>query len=150
MTAWQGTLDSLSNKGPYAFKLDAPARLSLAADRIEIGNARITAALGRAELVRLLVDQGRITTQGSFTGISAAAVAQFAGTPLPFPSTLLIGGQWSLTATPRLNGTFAVRRESGDWFGSDSPTLAQKDVALGITAMELAGTFTDDALRATA
>lgn len=148
--AWQGTLDTLVNKGPYAFKLEAPAKVSLASDRIEIGDARVTAALGRAELVRLVVDHGRISTQGSFTGISAAAVAQFAGTPLPFPSTLLLGGDWSLSATPRLNGTFAVRRESGDWFGSDSPTLAQKDVALGISALELTGTFTDDALRAAA
>ncbi len=150
VTGWQGTLDSLANKGVYAFRLEAPAKLALAHDHIEIGSARVAAALGRAELVQLLVEDGRITTQGSFTGLSAAAIAQFAGTPLPFPSTLLIGGEWSLAAAPRLNGTFAVRRESGDWFGSDSPTLAQSDVALGITTMELAARFTDDALKAEA
>ena len=148
--AWQGTLEALSNRGAYAFRLEAPARLALAADRIEVGSARITATLGRADLTRLVVEDGRITTQGSFTGISAAAIAQLAGRPLPFRSTLLLGGEWSLAATPRLDGTFAVRRESGDWFGSDSPALAQKDVALGITTLELTGRFTDDALRAEA
>lgn len=148
--AWQGTLDSLANRGTYAFKLEAPARLVLAGDRVEVGSASITAALGRADLVRLVLEDGRITTQGSFTGLSAAAIAQFAGRPLPFPSTLLIGGEWSLAATPRLNGTLAVRRESGDFFGSDNPTLSPKDVGLGISTFELSGRFTDDALRAEA
>jgi translocation and assembly module TamB len=149
-TAWSGTVDTLANRGTYAVSLEAPAAVVVARDHVEVGLTRIAVAEGRVDLVSLVVDEGRITSQGSFTGVPVASAAKLGGTPLPFASTLVIGGDWSLAATPKLNGTVNLRRERGDWFATESTTLDPSDLSLGITVLELAARFNEDALAATA
>ncbi|MCC7325889.1 MAG: translocation/assembly module TamB domain-containing protein [Burkholderiales bacterium] len=147
---WKGSVESLANRGAYAFRLESPATLAYGADRFEIGAARMSVADGRAELRNLVVDDGRVSTQGSFTGIPVASIARLAGTPLPFASTLELGGEWSLAATPRLNGTVEIRRERGDLYTSDSATLQPSDLALGISELQLSARFAEDAMTASA
>jgi len=148
-TAWVGAVDTLANRGAFPFKLDAPAPLEIARDRIRVGATRIAVAEGRADLAYLALYEGRIATQGSFTGIPFTALARMSGTKLPFPSTLALGGDWSLAAAPRLNGTVSVRRERGDWFATESATLGPADLALGISEFALSAAFAEDALTAT-
>jgi translocation and assembly module TamB len=74
------------------------------------------------------------------------AIAKLGAAKLPFSATLVLGGDWALAATPRLNGTVNVRRESGDLFASDSLTLDARGLALGITTLELSAAFANDAL----
>ncbi|MFO1322991.1 MAG: translocation/assembly module TamB domain-containing protein [Burkholderiales bacterium] len=147
---WQGTIDTFANRGVYAFKLEAPATLSVSRSRVQLDGARLTVADGSAQIAKLDIDEGRVTTQGSFTGIPAAALARLAGRPLPFPSTLELGGAWSLAATPRLNGTVEIKRERGDWFATESANLDPADLALGISVLQLSAKFVDDALTASA
>ncbi len=146
--AWIGTLDSLANRGTYALKLEAPAPLDIARDHVHVGPTRIAVAEGRADLVHLEIDEGRIRTQGSFTGIPVTTVARLAGTRLPFPSTMVLGGSWAIAAAPRLNGTLDVHRERGDWFATESATLDPADLALGVTELSVSARFVDDALTA--
>ena len=148
--AWTGTLDSLANRGTYALRLETPAALEIARNRVHIGTTRLAVADGRAELANFTIDEGRIDTRGSFTGIPVAALARLSGTTLPFPSTLAVGGDWSLAATPRLSGALNVRRESGDWFATESSTLDRSDLALGISELELSARAVDDAFTASA
>lgn len=148
--AWIGVLDSLVNRGAYAVRLETPAALEIARDRIHVGATRIAVAEGRAELASFAIDEGRIATRGSFTGIPVAALARLSGTTLPFPSTLAVGGDWSLAATPGLSGAVNVRRESGDWFATESATLDPADLALGISVLELSARVVDDAFTASA
>ena len=147
---WSGTLETFANKGTYAVTLNAPAPLGAAPHRTELGSASITVVDGRVDIARVLVEDGRISTQGRFTSVPVAAVARLMGRPLPFHSTLVLGGEWAIAATPRLNGSFTLHRERGDWFAAGSTTLGAADFALGITALELSARFTDDALAATA
>ena len=148
--AWQASVETFSNRGAYAFKLDAPATLAVARGRLQVGAARFIVADGRAEIAKLDIDEGRVSTQGSFTGIPVTALARIAGRPLPFPSTLELGGQWSLAATPRLNGTLEIRRERGDWFATESANLDPADLALGISELQVSARFVEDALSASA
>ncbi len=148
--AWSGTLDTFRNRGTYAVALTAPAALEIAPNRFHARNAHIAIADGHADLVELTVDDGRLATRGTFTGIPAAALARLAGTKLPFASTLTLGGEWALAASPRLNGSLAVRRERGDWFATESETLDPTELALGITQLDLSARVVEDALRATA
>ena len=148
--AWSGMLDSLVNRGTYAVRLETPAALEIARDRIHIGATRLAVAEGRAELASFAFDNGRIATRGSFTGIPVAALARLSGTTLPFPSTLVVGGDWSLAATPRLSGAVNLRRESGDWFATESATLDPADLALGISVLELSARVVDDAFTGSA
>ena len=127
-----------------------PRALEIARDRVHVGATRLAVADGRADLANLAIDDGRIATHGSFTGIPVTALARLSGTTLPFPSTLVLGGDWSLAATPRLSGTLNVRRESGDWFATESATLDPSDLALGISELELSVRAVDDAFTASA
>ncbi len=149
-SAWAGTLDTLTNRGNYALELVAPATVEVAPDRVRVGSMRLKVAEGRAELAEFIVDDGRVTTHGSFTAIPAAALARLAGNPLPFASTLELGGEWSLDASPRLNGTIGIRRERGDGYAGESTTIDPSELALGISALEITARFVDDAISATA
>lgn len=148
--AWSGSVTRLTNVGSVPLTLEAPASLAVSRSRIALGAARIAIAQGYADIDRFTVDAGLVDTRGSFTGIPVTALARLAGTTLPLPSTLVIGGGWALTAAPRLNGTFNVKRESGDLFAAASSTLDVSESVLGITSMEVAGRFVGDALDATA
>jgi translocation and assembly module TamB len=147
-SAWNGTVQTFANRGAYVFALRAPARVSIARDRYMVSDLHAAVADGQIDVASLLIEEGRITTQGSFTGVPVNSVAKLAGSPLPFASTLTIGGDWSITATPRLSGTFNVRREGGDWYGGESTTLGPAALALGITELAVSGRFADDALAA--
>ncbi len=148
--AWSGTVSRLTNTGSVPLALTAPATLSVSRERVAIGTARITIAEGRADIERFVIDTGRIDTRGAFTGVPVTALARLAGTTFPLVSTLVIGGDWALTAAPKLNGTLNVKRESGDWYASESTTLDAAELALGITAFDVAAKFTEDALEASA
>jgi translocation and assembly module TamB len=177
-TAWSGRVESLANRGAYPFMLTSPATLSIARDRVDVGDAHLSIAQGRVDVVRLTVEEGRVSTQGSLTGVPVDVAAKLAGRPLPFASTMAVGGTWSITATPRLNGTFTLQRERGDWFADTAPTLADEsrslppegaqfaprggpsaltsttldpaDLALGISVLQVTGRFDNDALTASA
>jgi len=148
--AWSGKVTRLTNTGSVPLALEAPATLVVARARVELGTARIAIAEGHADIERLVVDAGRVDTRGSFTAVPVTAVARLTGTKLPFASTVILGGDWNVTAAPKLNGTFNVKRESGDWFAAESASLDVSELALGITTLDLSGRFVDDALDASA
>jgi len=147
-SAWNGTVQTFANRGAYPLALRAPARVSIARDRYMVSDLHVDVADGHVDVASFLLDEGRITTQGTFTGVPVNSVAKLAGSPLPFASTVTIGGDWSIAATPRLSGTFSVRREAGDWYGGESTTLGPAALALGITELAVSGRFADDALTA--
>ncbi len=148
--AWQGTVEALDNRGSIPFRLEAPAVLEVAPGRVRVGATRVAVVDGHADMASLALDDGRIATRGTFTGIPFNALVRLAGRAPPFTSTLVVGGDWSLAATPRLNGEVNVRRERGDWYGTDSAAADAASLALGISELAVGARFADDALAATA
>ena len=124
--SWSGSLDALDNRGAFAMKLEAPAQIEWTHDQLHVGSARLQVAEGRADLEDLRWDAGKLSTRGAFEGIPLTALLRIAGLRPPLASTLVIAGDWSVAATPQLNGTVHVRRERGDLFGtegtSETPT----------------------------
>ena len=147
---WSGTLDTLEGRGPLALRLAAPATVAYARGRVHVGETRLAVADGTMQIAEFAWDDGRIATHGSFTAVPLATAARIAGVPLPMASTLTLGGAWSLAATPRLNGTATIRREGGDLQLRSEAIVNPASVAIGITSLELAARFTDDAVDATA
>jgi translocation and assembly module TamB len=147
--SWAGSLEQLDNRGTYALRLEAPAAIEWAHDRLHVGAARLQVAEGRADLTDLRWDSGRIATSGSFGGIPLSALTRILGVSSPLASTLVIAGDWSVAATPQLNGTVRVRREDGDLFGTETSTNA-RGLALGISALEAEARFVDGGVAATA
>ncbi len=147
--AWAGSLDALDSRGAYAVQLDAPAAIEWARDRVHVGTARLHVAEGVASLEEFRWDNGKITTRGAFGGIPLNALMQAAGVKSPLASTMVINGDWSLAASPHLNGTLHVRRERGDLFGTESASPDARDLALGITTLDVDARFVDDSVKAT-
>ena len=148
--AWSGTLTSFANTGTVPVKLRAPATFTLRESYFRLTDAHVDAAGGTADVGEFVWNDGHVTTSGAFTGIAVANAAKLAGIELPIESTLVAGGEWSIAAAPRLNGTFAIRRERGDLvadIGTDGTTQLR---GLGITALTITGRLDNDALDATA
>jgi translocation and assembly module TamB len=120
--------------------------VELARTRVRIVDAHVDVADGRADVDELAVAEGHVDTHGSFTGVPLTSVLAIAGRPTPLASTLVLGGEWSIAATPRLHGTFAVRRERGDLYATDAGPSAA--LAFGLTELEVSGNLSDDALHA--
>ena len=148
--SWSGSLDALDNRGALAMKLEAPAAIEWTHDQLHVGSTRLQVAEGRADLVDLRWDAGKLTTRGAFEGIPLTALMRVAGLRPPLASTLVIAGDWSVAATPQLNGTVRVRRERGDLFGSEGTSETLNSLALGITTLEAQARFQDDSVAATA
>ncbi len=147
--SWNGALDTLENRGPWALRLAAPATVQLARTQVRVGATKLAVADGDVRLAEFVWDDGRITTSGNFHAVPLATVARLAGAPLPFGSTVTLGGEWSLAAAPRLTGNLTVRREAGDVFFARG-AAPETRIAAGITALTAVARFTDGAIDATA
>ena len=104
-------------------QLDAPATIEWARDRVHVG----TRAIARRRRPRRPRTSFAGTKEASRRAARSAAsrstrCCKLAGVTSPLASTMVIGGDWSLAASPHLNGTLHVRRERGDWFGTESAT----------------------------
>ncbi len=148
--SWSGALDSFDSRASWPARLAAPSTLALSRKHVAVGDMRLAVADGNVHLNEFTWDDGKIATHGTFDAVPLDSAAHLAGRTLPFRSTLTLGGAWSLDAAPRLNGTVAVRRETGDlWLQRNEVTNASGP-ALGITTLEASAHFVDDALDATA
>jgi translocation and assembly module TamB len=147
---WNATVVSFENRGNVPVRIAPGALVVARASFAQITNAHLDVAEGTADVGEFTWNQGRITTRGSFTGVPLATAARLAGQKLPLDATLVLGGDWSIAANPRLNGTFTVKRERGDLI-ADVPTAnGTRREGVGIETLLLAGTFLNDTLDARA
>ena len=147
---WAGTIDSLSGRGPWTLRLASPTTLSFARRKARLGETHLAVAEGTVDIVDFAWDEGKITSRGRFAALTVASIARLTGRPLPVPTTLTLGGEWSLAATPRLTGTVSVHREQGDLWLARESDAAGAGLAAGITELEASAQVRDDALQATA
>ncbi len=138
---WTGAVDALENRGPWAVRLAAPAALEIARDHVHVGAARLDVADGNVDLAALAWDDGHLSTRGTFAGVPVATLARLGAVKLPFTSTLTLAGDWSLAATPRLNGSVTVRRERGDFFLDPETVVDPGDRAFGVDSDRCVGAF---------
>ena len=145
-SSWSGRVETLDTRGRLALHLRSPATVEIARGRLRVADAHIDVADGRADIDELRLVGARLDTRGSFTGVPLDSLLALAGQRPPLASTLVLGGEWSIAATPRLHGTFVLRREQGDLYASDASTNA--GLGFGLTVLEVSGTLRDDALDA--
>ncbi len=146
---WSGSVDVAENKGAYALALVSPAHLEIGGRRVRLSDAHLRIAEGSADIGEFVWDEGRITSSGSFAAVPLATLARLAGRALPLRSTLTLKGDWSVAATPRLDGTLHVARDGGDVYATDADTVDPAR-ALGIAALDLSARFAADSVDARA
>jgi translocation and assembly module TamB len=140
---WAGTLSSLQNSGIYPVQLLMPMPIAYAHGRGSAGPARANVAGGGATLTALAWRDGGLDTSGEITNLPLAPLLALAGTPAPGTS-LRVGGAWSVTTSPLLNGQLTLRRESGD-IGTPGETA----IALGLERLDIEARLVNGVLDAT-
>lgn len=144
---WSGRILSLRNRGTYPLELLAPVELALAPQRFQLG--RLEARLGDGRLLvqeaswRSEATRSTLTSSGEFARLPASWLIVPAGLGDRIKSSLLLSGQWSLSASPRLNGSVSVRRDAGDL-----ALLTEPAVPLDLARLALDARFVDDRLTA--
>jgi translocation and assembly module TamB len=144
-SGWSGELYALRNSGRYALQLAAPAPLSVAPGRVELG--RLQARLGEGSLVvnELAWSRSQLASSGAFNGLPAQWLILAGGLAERVRATALLDGHWNLRAAPQLSGTLALRRATGDL-----TVLEGGDIALGLEKAVLDARFDDGLASVTA
>jgi translocation and assembly module TamB len=164
--SWTGAIDTLQNRGRFAFTLQAPAPLRLAApagtgvagllhpEQIALGAANIKLPDGAIRIESLEKTGSAWRSKGSAGGVPVNYLAQLSDAWRDnVKSDMTIGAAWSLNlqaaskgAPPAIDGMLDVYREQGDitMTGADLPlplglrTLdARADVSAGALHMQL-------------
>jgi len=147
---WRGNVAAFRSSGGAEVRLEAPAKLEIARDRVALASAHLRFADGDFRIDDLLVEQGRITSHGAFTGVPAETVARLAGVALPFTTDVAFGGAWSIAGSPRLAGAVSIRRERGDVRYEAGPGASREEAAIGLSRLDLDVRFANDAIDGTA
>ena len=136
---WSGTVEALENRGEYPVALEAPVTLEVAPRRLRAGKLAMRVAGGRLDANEIRYDEGRIASQGQFSGLRARVLLALAGLSPEAGGTMQLAGSWALASEPRWNGTVSIRRQSGDL------SLAPKEaMPLGLETLTLDARIVDD------
>ncbi|MCU0804212.1 MAG: translocation/assembly module TamB domain-containing protein [Burkholderiales bacterium] len=141
---WAGEIASFENRGDYPATLKAPALLEIASGRGRLGPLDADVAGGTFRVREARWEDGRLASSGAFERLPAAPLIALAGAGATARGTLTLAGEWAVTASPRLNGTVAVRREAGDIELVTDPVFP-----LGLSEVQLDARFVEDRLAAT-
>lgn len=140
---WVGDIAALRNVGAYPMQLAAPARLRISREHVQLGRLEATLGEGRLLINELAWSPERLASSGEFSALPAQWLILAAGASERVRSTLLVDGQWSLSAAPRLTGSAALRRAAGDLTITDGAPIA-----LGLEKAALEARFDDGQVKA--
>ncbi|MBU0588874.1 MAG: translocation/assembly module TamB domain-containing protein [Gammaproteobacteria bacterium] len=141
---WTGQILSLDNQGPYAFKLDAPARLELAKAKFLLGNARLHAMGAVLSVHELAYKAGQLASNGNLKGLAVKEILQLAKDPGGLKTDLMLDGEWNVTAAERVDGRISLWRDKGD---VQLPVIPV--TALGLDQLRVTLAAVDSKLRGT-
>ncbi len=135
--AWNGRLESLAMAGRGAFSLVAPAPLTLAADRVELGDATLRGEWGEARLALTRWTPAAIELKGATSGVMIQNLARSLRFGTLPRSNLVIAGDWDIRAAETFDGSLNVRRLSGDLRVGEPPLpLGLQELTLRVDAVK--------------
>lgn len=134
---WRGELASLASSGAVELQTVAPAPLLLSRQRMELGRLEATLAKGRFLVREVVRTHEGVRSSGEFSALPTGWLFAAAGVGERVRSTLLLDGDWAITATPALEGSLRVRRAQGD-----VTLIGERPVDLGLQAVSLDARFT--------
>lgn len=138
---WGGSVKEFVNRGAYRAELASPAPLEVAPGRVAFGPATLRVLGGELVLRTLRFENGRLESAGHMRALPAPGLLALAGLQVQPGSDLSLKGEWSIGASPRLNGALRIEREAGDLLLSVEPR-----VAAGLAALALDGRIADDVI----
>jgi translocation and assembly module TamB len=165
--SWSGSIDTLQNRGRFAFTLQAPASLRIAGaeghglaglakpEQLALGAATIALPEGGIRIETLEKNGSKWRSRGLASGVNASYIAQLSDAwRNNVASSMTLGADWSLElaaplakgAAPAVDGYLHVLREKGDI----TVTGGSKPIPLGLRTLDARLTVQGNALRAQA
>ena len=138
---WRGRVTRLSNGGRHRIELAGDLSLDAAPERVSLGAATLRVLGGELALQSLLWEKGRLATAGRIRVLPVAPLAALAGWQPETGSDLALNGEWSITASPHLNGRARIERASGDLILTTEPRLAA-----GLAGVAIDARISDDVI----
>jgi translocation and assembly module TamB len=162
--SWQGSIDTLQNRGRFALTLQAPATLRLAAapgqgvrglarpQQLALGSSTLRMPEGSVRIDQLEKDGPHWRSLGAATGVNASYLAQLSDAWRDaVASDMTLGADWSIGlsaptakgAPPALDGNLHVFREKGDL----TITGGARPLPLGLRTLDARLAVAGNALR---
>ena len=140
---WRGRLLDLRSRGRLSMGLDQPAELTVAADQVSLGPARLSTPEGgfvRLESTRW--QAGNLDLVGRMGGFGIDLSAGPEDSDAPIHGRLQFGGEWDLKIAESVDGSLRIERESGDLvLVGDAPAelgLSKVEIVANANAGEVA------------
>lgn len=135
--AWEGTIDTLENRGLPRIATAAPLSLSVAPGMLDIGAGRLSVAQAAIDLKGFQYRDGAIRSEGAVNGLDIGYLLslrrRLTGSEPPVKTDLILDGQWNIALTDRADGFIRLQRRGGDvYIGS-----AAGNTALGLGPVSL-------------
>ncbi len=133
---WDGRIESLVLTGRGAFALAAPAPLSVSAARVELGEAHLKGEWGESRLIVTRWTPRALDFKGTSSGIQIQNLARSLRIDLLPRSSLVVAGDWDIHAAETFEGSFNLRRVSGDLRVGEPPLpLGLQELTLRVDAV---------------
>lgn len=132
---WQGNINTLEAKGKLNLKLAAPAALHVSQRQVQLDQFRLALGNGLIAIEQFVRNERGVSTRGRIERLPVAELLRYAKPDAPLNTDLLLAGEWNLQLADRVDGSFALRRESGD-----IAILSNAPVKLGLSTLVISGT----------
>jgi translocation and assembly module TamB len=128
--SWQGMINTLDAVGRFNAKLAAPAALQVSSTLVQLDRFQLNADNALIAIDQFVRNGDSMSTRGKFEHLQVGKLLPYFQSQPSIDADLQLGGEWNLKLDNNLNGTFAVRRESGDVV-----MLGNAPVALGLSSL---------------
>lgn len=128
---WDGNIDAIDGTGKFTAQLHSPAALQVTPKKIQLEHFRIDTDNAYVAIEQLVSDQNGINSNGKFEHLQLSELLSYLQAEPAVGGDLKLAGEWDLKYANTLNGTVAIRRESGDAIMNGNAS-----VALGLTKLE--------------
>lgn len=134
---WDGTVQTIDNKGVPRFALGAPMQVSVAAGKVVLGATRATVEDAAIDLKNFSYLDGNIRSEGSAGALDVNRLLElwrtFAGGSAPIKTDLVLDARWNFALTGTAGGFAEIERRRGDIIVNGN----QGEVALGLSELRL-------------
>lgn len=133
---WQGQITSLDGDGRIGGHLAAAAPLSVSRQRVQLEHFLFDANDGHIAIEQFVRDPNGIVTRGKFDRLQLMPLLQFASRQPVLSTDMLLAGEWNFSIADAINGSFNMRKQSGDIVmkGSASVSLGLRGLQAGVQA----------------
>ena len=135
---WSGNVTALEARGRFAFRLTAPARVSVGRGVLEIDGLQANALGGVMGPIAVRMADGGITSSGTLTGIAAKALLALLPETGIDARDAVLGGRWDFAFKKSATGTAEIKLEKGDLALRSDPKFlfGLRQLQLKITASD--------------